>query len=35
VKKTKGEYIKNICEHGFTDIPNQQGSVLDIDIISQ
>ncbi len=35
VKKVKGEYIKNICEHGFTDITKRDTTSWEIDIISQ
>jgi len=33
VKKVKGEYIKNICEHGFTDISKRDTDSQKIDII--
>lgn len=35
VKKVKGEYIKNICEQGFTDITKRDSISWEIDIISQ
>jgi len=35
VKKVKWEYIKNICEKWFTDIPQANSSVSEINIISQ
>lgn len=34
VKKVKGEYIKNICEHGFTDISKRDTTSNTLNIIS-